>query len=160
MRVGLHALGIGTGARPEVIRAVATAAEAAGFATLRAGEHVVLVDQPRSRYPYSGDGRIAVPASADWLDPLLGLSFDLSVAVALADGSPGMLPELAAIGVTEFVVVAAPPAEPTAAGWVQELAAQWDVIPGLSPRRGARPHHVSLNPALSGVGRPRVQEVS
>jgi hypothetical protein len=36
---------------------------------------VVLVDEPRSRYPYSGDGLIAVPASADWLDPLLALSF-------------------------------------------------------------------------------------
>src|ERR1700733_6240268 len=75
MRVGLHALGIGTGARPEVIRSVAMSAEAAGFATLWAGEHVVLVDQPTSRYPYSADGRIAVPAAADWLDPLLGLSF-------------------------------------------------------------------------------------
>ena len=75
MRIGLHALGIGAGARPEVIRAVATTAEAAGFATLWAGEHVVLVDHPTSRYPYSADGRIAVPADADWLDPLLGLSF-------------------------------------------------------------------------------------
>ena len=46
MRVRLHALGIGTGARPEVMRAVAVAAEAAGFATLWSGEHVVLVDQP------------------------------------------------------------------------------------------------------------------
>lgn len=79
MRVGLHALGIGTGARPEVIRAVAMAAEASGFATLWSGEHVVLVDQPRSRYPYSADGRIAVDAAADWLDPLLGLSFIAAV---------------------------------------------------------------------------------
>jgi probable F420-dependent oxidoreductase len=88
MRVGLHALGIGTGARPEVIRAVAMAAEAAGFATLWAGEHVVLVDQPRSRYPYSDDGRIAVPASADWLDPLLALSFAAAVTtrIGLATG--------------------------------------------------------------------------
>ena len=46
MRVGLHALGIGTGARPEIIRAVAVAAEAGGFATLWSGEHVVLVDRP------------------------------------------------------------------------------------------------------------------
>jgi alkanesulfonate monooxygenase SsuD/methylene tetrahydromethanopterin reductase-like flavin-dependent oxidoreductase (luciferase family) len=53
MRVGLHALGIGTGARPEVIRAVAMAAEAAGFATLWAGEHVVLVDEPRSLASHS-----------------------------------------------------------------------------------------------------------
>jgi probable F420-dependent oxidoreductase len=88
MRVGLHALGIGVGARPEVIRAVATAAETAGFATLWAGEHVVLVDQPTSRYPYSADGRIAVPAHADWLDPLLGLSFAAAVTdtIGLATG--------------------------------------------------------------------------
>jgi alkanesulfonate monooxygenase SsuD/methylene tetrahydromethanopterin reductase-like flavin-dependent oxidoreductase (luciferase family) len=117
MRVGLHALGIGTGARPEVIRAVAMAAEAAGFATLWAGEHVVLVDEPQSRYPYSADGRIAVPAAADWLDPLLGLSF--------------IAAELAGIGVTEFVVVAAPPDQPAAATvWVKQLAAQWGVTPG------------------------------
>ena len=88
MRVGLHALGIGAGAHPEVIRAVATAAEAGGFATLWWGEHVVLVDQPKSRYPYSADGRIAVPASADWLDPLAGLSFAAAVTsrIGLATG--------------------------------------------------------------------------
>jgi probable F420-dependent oxidoreductase len=88
MQVGLHALGIGTGARPEVIRAVAAAAETAGFATLWSGEHVVLVDRPVSRYPYSADGRIAVPAEADWLDPLLGLSFAAAVTsrIGLATG--------------------------------------------------------------------------
>src|SRR6201995_5549674 len=88
MRVGLHARGIGAGARPEVIRAVAMAAEASGFATLWSGEHVVLVDQPRSRYPYSADGRIAVDAAADWLDPLLGLSFIAAVTttIGLATG--------------------------------------------------------------------------
>jgi probable F420-dependent oxidoreductase len=88
MRIGLHALGIGDGARPGVIRAVATAAEAAGFTTLWAGEHVVLVDQSASRYPYSADGRIAVPADADWLDPLLALSFAAAatVTIGLATG--------------------------------------------------------------------------
>ncbi|OIJ97450.1 LLM class F420-dependent oxidoreductase [Streptomyces sp. MUSC 14] len=88
MRVGLHALGIGNGARPEVIAAVATAAEAHGFARLWCGEHVVLVDAPASRYPYSADGRIAVPADADWLDPLLALSFAAAVTsrIELATG--------------------------------------------------------------------------
>jgi probable F420-dependent oxidoreductase len=75
LRIGLHVLGIGNGSRPEVIAAVATAAETHGFATLWCGEHVVMVDKPRSRYPYSADGRIAVPPDADWLDPLLSLSF-------------------------------------------------------------------------------------
>ena len=88
MRVGLHALGIGTAAKPEVIRAVAVAAEETGFATLWAGEHVVLVDRPVSRYPYSADGQIAVPAGEDWLDPLLGLSFTAAVTtrITLATG--------------------------------------------------------------------------
>lgn len=75
MRLGLHALGIGSGATREVIDAVAKAAEQAGIATLWAGEHVVMVDRPTSRYPYSDDGRIAVPPEANWLDPMIGLSF-------------------------------------------------------------------------------------
>jgi probable F420-dependent oxidoreductase len=75
VRLGLHALGIGAGAEREVIDAVAAAADQHGFATLWAGEHVVRVDQSRSRYPYSADGKIAVPAEADWIDPLIGLSF-------------------------------------------------------------------------------------
>ncbi|MBF6520262.1 LLM class F420-dependent oxidoreductase [Nocardia farcinica] len=75
MRTALHALGIGTGSRPAVVAAVARRAEARGFATVWSGEHVVLVDEPASRYPYSPDGRIAIPAAADWLDPLLTLGF-------------------------------------------------------------------------------------
>ncbi|MFC9549276.1 LLM class F420-dependent oxidoreductase [Rhodococcus sp. NPDC056960] len=75
MRLGLHALGIGAGAQRSVIDAVAVAAESNGFATLWSGEHVVMVDRSASRYPYADDGRIAVPAVADWLDPMIGLSF-------------------------------------------------------------------------------------
>ncbi len=75
MRVGLHALGIGAGAERAVIDAVATAADHHGFATLWAGEHVVMVDDSVSTYPYAEDGKIAVPPVADWLDPLICLSF-------------------------------------------------------------------------------------
>src|SRR6476469_6279706 len=75
MRLGLHALGLGSGATRAVIDAVAAAAERCGFATLWSGEHVVMVDRSTSRYPYSDDGQIAVPATADWIDPLIGLSF-------------------------------------------------------------------------------------
>jgi Luciferase-like monooxygenase len=56
---------------------------------------------------------------------------ELSVAVALTDGSPSVMPELARAGATELVLVAAPPADPAAAiPWVTELAARW----GLAPR--------------------------
>jgi probable F420-dependent oxidoreductase len=75
VRLGLHALGIGTGADRAVIDAVASAADRFDFSTLWAGEHVVMVDRPTSRYPYSDDGVIAVPAQADWLDPMIALSF-------------------------------------------------------------------------------------
>lgn len=75
MRFGLHALGIGPGARPDVVKTVAGAAEEAGFSTLWAGEHVVMVEEPDAPYPYSPDGRIAVPADSDWLDPFLALTF-------------------------------------------------------------------------------------
>jgi probable F420-dependent oxidoreductase len=79
VRVGLHALGIGSGADPAVIQAVAREAEAAGFSTLWSGEHVVMVDQPASAYPYAADGRIVVPVDADWLDPLTTLAFVAAV---------------------------------------------------------------------------------
>lgn len=75
MRIGLHALGIGPGAERQIIDVVARGAERRGFATLWSGEHVVMVDTPKSRYPYAADGRIAVPPAADWIDPMVGLSF-------------------------------------------------------------------------------------
>ncbi len=75
MQFGLHALGVGSGADPDVVTAVAVAAERRGFSTLWAGEHVVMVDGPDSSYPYADDGRIALASDVDWLDPLAVLAF-------------------------------------------------------------------------------------
>jgi probable F420-dependent oxidoreductase len=88
VRVGLHALGIGAGAKRDVIEATARAADACGFATLWVGEHVVMVDDPSSRYPYAEEGRIPVPPDADWLDPLVALGFvgALTSRIRLATG--------------------------------------------------------------------------
>ena len=91
MRLGLHALGIGTGATRPVIDAVAIDAEKSGFATLWSGEHVVMVDRSASRYPYSDDGQIAVPATADWIDPLIGLSFAAAVTTSIGIGTGVLL---------------------------------------------------------------------
>jgi probable F420-dependent oxidoreductase len=91
MRLGLHALGIGNGSRRAVIDVVAAAADRAGFATLWAGEHVVMVDESASRYPYSDDGRIAVPATADWIDPLIGLSFAAAATSTIGIGTGVLL---------------------------------------------------------------------
>jgi probable F420-dependent oxidoreductase len=94
LRIGLHALGIGTGANRDVIDAVARRAEHRGFATLWSGEHVVMVDDQISRYPYADDGKIAVPADADWLDPTITLSFAAAATstIRLATGV-SLLPE-------------------------------------------------------------------
>ena len=46
MQVRLHALGIGAGARRDIIDAVARCAKSAGTSTLWAGEHVVMVAGP------------------------------------------------------------------------------------------------------------------
>ncbi|MFF4476905.1 LLM class flavin-dependent oxidoreductase [Streptomyces sp. NPDC021218] len=56
-----------------------------------------------------------------------GRAFDeLTVAVAVSDGTPEHLPALGAAGVTELVLVGAPPPAPDAAAtWVAELARTW-----------------------------------
>jgi probable F420-dependent oxidoreductase len=75
MKIGFFALGIGTGAHPDVIRVAAETAERAGFATIWAPEHVVLFDSHDSKYPYDESGRFATPADFDWLDPFLTLTY-------------------------------------------------------------------------------------
>jgi hypothetical protein len=53
--------------------------------------------------------------------------------VALSDGAPGLLPELAESGLSELVIVGAPPADPDqATAWVADLTARW--MPGSHHR--------------------------
>ena len=154
MEIGLHALGIGSGARRAVIDAVAGAAEAGGFATLWCGEHVVMVDRASSRYPMRRR-RIAVPADADGstadraelrppprrrrrrrAERIAALHAlcreagrdpaELRTAVALTAAEPADVPELARLGVTQLVVVEVPPEDAAAAeAWTAALAARW-----------------------------------
>src|SRR6202521_5528316 len=53
MQVGYFAIGIGPTVDPEWVRTVATTAERLGFSTIWAPEHVVLLAQYASKYPYS-----------------------------------------------------------------------------------------------------------
>ena len=75
MRVGLYLPQIGATARADRIVELARAAESGGFDSLWALDHVVLRDDYESRYPYSPDGRLAVPARADFLEALTLLTW-------------------------------------------------------------------------------------
>src|ERR1700735_3005560 len=88
MRVGLFALGIGTGARPGTILKTAEQAERRGLSTLWVGEHVVLFDRQNSKYPYAESGEFPLPGGADWLDPFITLTFAAAVTktIRLATG--------------------------------------------------------------------------
>lgn len=76
MKIGLLTVGIGGGARPGAIAALAQECDAIGFGTLWAPEHVVLFDRyGESKYPYSQDGAFAAPSTIDWMDPFIALSY-------------------------------------------------------------------------------------
>ena len=62
-------------ATPELLAALGHEAEERGVATIWVGEHVVLFDEYRSRYPYAADGRIPAPSGSGLLEPITTLSF-------------------------------------------------------------------------------------
>ena len=74
MKIGFFAVGIGATTEPVALRAAATAAERLGFATLWAPEHVVLVEEYASQYPYS-DGRFPGPPDIPIADPFATLAY-------------------------------------------------------------------------------------
>ena len=75
MKIGITAVGIGKAARPGTIRTVAEHSERLNIATLWAPEHVVLFDNPESKYPYTDDGRFLAGSTIPLLDPFIGLTY-------------------------------------------------------------------------------------
>src|SRR5204862_2941829 len=74
MKIGFFAVGIGATVEPAVLREVAIAAERLGFATLWAPEHVVLVEEYASKYPYSS-GQFPGPPDLPIADPFTTLAY-------------------------------------------------------------------------------------
>jgi probable F420-dependent oxidoreductase len=74
MKVGYFAVGIGPTVNPELVRTVATTAERLGFSTLWAPEHVVLLEEYASRYPYSS-GKFPAPPDIPIADPFTTLAY-------------------------------------------------------------------------------------
>jgi probable F420-dependent oxidoreductase len=76
MRVGLFLpLAGDAAATAEYLAAAATAAEKVGFHSLWFAEHVVLVDEPTSRYPYSERGRFPIQGESGLLEPFAAIAF-------------------------------------------------------------------------------------
>ena len=74
MQVGYFAVGIGPTVNPERVRIIATTAERLGFSTIWAPEHVVLLDEYASKYPYSS-GKFPGPADTPIADPFTTLAY-------------------------------------------------------------------------------------
>jgi len=66
MKIGILATASGKMAGGQLLKAVAINAERLGIATLWAPEHVVLLDQYESKYPYAAEGRFAAPTGAPY----------------------------------------------------------------------------------------------
>jgi alkanesulfonate monooxygenase SsuD/methylene tetrahydromethanopterin reductase-like flavin-dependent oxidoreductase (luciferase family) len=74
MKIGFFSVGIGPTTEPNLLRVAATTAERLGFATLWAPEHVVLVNQYASKYPYSS-GEFPAPPNIPIGDPFTTLAY-------------------------------------------------------------------------------------
>jgi probable F420-dependent oxidoreductase len=72
---GITLPGTGPLATPEALAAVATRAEAAGFTSLWATDHIALPLRATSRYPYSPDGRMPWDPTVPYLDALTVLGW-------------------------------------------------------------------------------------
>jgi probable F420-dependent oxidoreductase len=75
MKIGFFAVGIGATIDPAVLRDAAVAAERLGFATLWAPEHVVLLEQYASKYPYSSAGQFPGGSRIPIADPFATLAY-------------------------------------------------------------------------------------
>ncbi len=74
MKIGLLAVASGKMAGGDLLKTIAINAERLGVATLWAPEHVVLLDQYESKYPYAADGKFGAPTGAPVLDPFIALA--------------------------------------------------------------------------------------
>jgi probable F420-dependent oxidoreductase len=86
MKVGYFAVGIGPTVNPELVRTVTTTVERLGFSTIWAPEHVVLLDEYASKYPYSS-GKFPAPPDIPIADPFTTLAYAAACTTTLRLGT-------------------------------------------------------------------------
>jgi probable F420-dependent oxidoreductase len=74
MKIGYFAIGIGRLTNPAWVKTLATTVERLGFSTIWAPEHVVLLKEYASRYPYSA-GEFPMPTATPIGDPFIMLTY-------------------------------------------------------------------------------------
>lgn len=73
LKVGVQIPNFGLSASADGLRDAVDAVMDAGLDGIWVSDHVVLVDDPSSSYPYSHDGAYVIPADADWFEALVTL---------------------------------------------------------------------------------------
>ena len=144
MKIGYFAIGMGRLANPAWIKTLATTVERLGFSTIWAPEHVVLLKDYASRYPYSG-GDFPMPTETPIADPFITLTYAAACTsrVCLATGVCPV-PEhnpvvLAKVIATADVLSGGRLMLGTGIGWLQE---EYDAVGcrGSAAPMGARIH--------------------
>jgi probable F420-dependent oxidoreductase len=74
MKIGISGIGIGTTPGVNKVTTIAVNAERLGYSTIWVPEHVVLLDQYSSHYPYSPDHRLNMPMTRPFADPFITLT--------------------------------------------------------------------------------------
>ncbi|PYN06989.1 MAG: hypothetical protein DME02_13610 [Candidatus Rokuibacteriota bacterium] len=87
MRFGCHLPVYGPAATRETLVGFARRAEAVGFDSLWASDHVVLPWRIASRYPYNATGDFPLPPATDFLEPLTALALVAGVTERVALGT-------------------------------------------------------------------------
>ena len=141
MKIGLFAVVAGRVGGMAVMKAFAQNAERLGFSTLWAPEHVVLVEQYASRYPYAS-GTVPAPTDMPIADPFMALAYAaVTQKIRLATGIC-LVPEHNPLVLAKMWRrstawrAAASSSAPASAGWPRSFA-RWG-FPWSSARAHAR----------------------
>src|SRR5437016_8939658 len=87
MRFGSHLPVYGPAATRDTLVGFARRAEALGYDSLWASDHVVLPWRIASRYPYNATGDFPLPPATDFLEPLTALALVAGVTERAALGT-------------------------------------------------------------------------